>query len=106
MTIYYDFETVTETRVDEDGNEYQTEKRGPLKVWFSKSNPDNDPADQTYDWRSDNAQLTWAQDRYPIEIKSVCAEREINGELSGNQPFNKYVFEIYRDLMTEQIERV
>jgi hypothetical protein len=36
----------------------------------------------------------------------VCAMEEIDSELSGNQPFTKYVFEIYRDLMTEQIERV
>lgn len=103
--IVYDFEMVTETRTDEDGNEYQTEFRGPLRVWFSQSDPNADEPDRTYDWRADETQLTWAQDRYPVEVKSVCAKQEINAELSGSQPFSQYVFEIYRDLMIEQIEQ-
>lgn len=87
--IVYDFETVTKTRTDEDDDQYQTEIRGPLQVWFHDSDPSSDAPDQTFDWRPADAQLKWAQDRYPIEVKSVCAKREIDSELQGNQPFNK-----------------
>jgi hypothetical protein len=75
--IVYDFETITETRIDEDGNEYQTEIRGPLQVWFFDSNPDTDPPDQTYDWRAADDNLTWSNDQYPIQVKSECAFAEV-----------------------------
>lgn len=77
MTIYYDFAAVTETRTDEDGNQYQTDIRGPLQVWFFDSDPATDPPDQTYDWRANEDQLTWSNDEYPIQVKSECAFAEI-----------------------------
>jgi len=77
MTIHWDFETVTETRTDEDGNGYQTEVRGPIRVWFHDSDPATDTADQTVDWRADNRQVTWASGNYPVEVKSVACYNEL-----------------------------
>lgn len=75
--IIYDFNTVTETRTDEDGNEYQTEVRGQLQVWFFDSDPQSDPPDQTYDWRAAGDSLTYATDQYPIQVKSECTFAEV-----------------------------
>jgi cytochrome oxidase Cu insertion factor (SCO1/SenC/PrrC family) len=103
--IVFDFDTVTETVTRPDGTEETVEKRGDVRVWFSQSDPETDSPDQTYDWKAETGGITLSAGDYPTEVKSVCAKREIDSELSGNQPFNQYVFEIYRDLMTEQIEQ-
>ena len=107
MTIHWNFKTVTETRTDEDGNEYETEIRGPIQVWFHDADPASDPPQQTVDWQAMGLQPTTGADvvEYPIAVKRYAAKAEIDGELSGNQPFNKRVSKIYRDLMTEQIEK-
>jgi len=75
--IVYDFAAESVTRTDEDGNEVQSERRGELQVWFFDSDPATDPPDQTFDWRSADAQLTWSNDEYPVEAKSECVYAEI-----------------------------
>jgi len=101
MTIYYDFEMVTETRTDEDGIEYQTELRGPLQVWFFDSDPATDPPDQTFDWRSAETHLTWSNDEYPVEVKSECVLSEM---LDAYPARSQRVFRIIAEAAMEDIQ--
>lgn len=75
--IVYDFAETTETRTDENGNEYQTTIRDDLQVWFFDSDPASDPPDQTFDWRSAGDNLVWSNDTFSVQVKSECTFAEI-----------------------------
>lgn len=75
--IVYDFAPETVQREDENGNIVESQRRGPLQVWFFDSNPATDPPDQTLDWRADGMQLSWSTDDYPAEVKSECVFAEV-----------------------------
>jgi hypothetical protein len=100
--IVYDFASEEVTRTDEDGNEYTTERRGSLQVWFFDSDPQSDPPDQTYDWRADNANLRWSVDTYPVEVKSECVSAEV---ANSNTLNSNRIVQIIADGALENIER-
>jgi len=111
MTIHWaiDREIVETGETDEDGEPItEIQGQGDLHVWFHDSDPAVDAPDQVVS--SDEHDFSWTRQGDdlipPLEVQQVAADQEIEDELQGDQPFNKRMFEIYRDLATEQIFRV
>ena len=96
--IHWEFQTVTETRIDEVGNEYQTELRGPIRVWFHDSAPETDEPDQVIDWRARG--LNISVPGAPDAVRDIAAMDELQTADSTRAA------KIRNDLLTNNIERV
>jgi hypothetical protein len=101
--IIYDFTTETVMRTDSETGEQTTDKRrGALHVWFHDSDPEADPPDQRYDWRAADDQLRFAAGQYPVQVKSVCAYREVAAEFPSR---SRRVVRIVAEAALERIQR-
>lgn len=96
--IQWDFEAVTETRTDEDGEEYQTELRGPIRVWFHDSDPEDDEPDQIIDWREQGLHVSTPGT--PDAVRDIAAVDELADADDSRAA------EIRNDLLTNNIKRV
>jgi hypothetical protein len=103
MTIYWDFDTETVSRTDEDGTQTTSERRGDLRIWCHYSTPGIDSADQRIDWRARGMSVSTPQ--VPRIVKTEAVSDEVDRILSATDPDLEKAIRVLRDASTEDIER-